>query len=221
MFTKTLSLLSIAILALAPACGGGGGGNDNEDNDVESLTIQIDRANSGYISENGFVADNSDAFVGTIPDVSGFLEQRGILSFELPNFPSGATVVSAELRTLQGAKTGEPYPQVVNIIVDHMQTSIAGMQVNDFASTPRAVLATPPLSNNELQELKTLDVTDQVADDVDAGNDIVRFRLRGQAINPLTAGNNDPDHPVDLARFMLNPGDTVLEVVIRVPGNVD
>ena len=215
-------LLALAAITLFSAgCGGGGGGNNDNDNEFEfeTLTLQIDRADSGYISENGFVSDDSDAFVGTIPDISGFLEQRGILTFDLPGLPSGAELVSAELRTLQGPPTGSPYPQVVNIIVDHIASIGTGMQATDFFSNPRAVIATPPLSNNELQEIKALDVTDQVADDLASDNDVARFRLRGQAINPLTAGNNDPVDPVDLARFRTSPGETVLEIVIRSPVN--
>ena len=222
-------ILPLAIATLFPVlagCGGGGGMNDDDRHDMDgqeqrierrTIAIDVDRLRSGFISENGFVGDENDAYAGTIPDVSGFLEQRGFMTFDLSQLPEGATLVKAELRAVQGAATGTPYQQVVRIIVDHIRDIVPGLNFQDFNSTPLKVILTPPLSESPVQEVKTLDVTDRVAEDLDAGRDESMYRLRGQAINPLTAGNNDPVDPVDLARFLTDQGESQLVLTVDVP----
>ena len=217
--------LLIALVSLFPllaGCGGGGGNNDDEQEEeqqFEQQTIVLDttRALTGYISGNGFVSTDNDSFAGTIPDISGFLEQRGILSFALSSIPDGATLVSAELSALQGTATGTPYAQVVRIIVDHINGNDGVLDSIDFARTPLSTILTPPLSQDDTEERKLLDITDQVQNDLTQGRDATTLRLRGQAINPLTAGNNDPVDPVDLARFLTDTGETQLTIVISVP----
>jgi hypothetical protein len=219
--------LLIALVSLFPllvGCGGGGGNGDDQQDEqqdeqqFEEQTIVLDttRALSGFISENGFVSNNNDAFAGTIPDLGGFLEERGILSFDLSSIPDGATLVSAELSALQGAPTGTPYAQVVRIIVDHINGNDGVLNFIDFASTPLSTILTPPLSEDDTEERKLLDITDQVENDLLQGRDATTLRLRGQAINPLTAGNNDLVDPVDLARFLTDAGETQLTIVITV-----
>ncbi len=216
MKSRILYVSLVLLLLPIAGCGGGGGGDDQQLQE-QQVTLDVVRALSGFLSENGFESDDNDALVGTIPDISGYLEERGILTFDLSAIPADATLVSAELRTLQGAPTGTPYSQVVQVIVDHINGLAPGVNFADFATTPLSVITAPPLSDNALQEVKTLDVTSQVADDLAAARGESKFRLRGQAINPLTAGNNDPIDPVDLARFQTDTGETTLVLVIQVP----
>lgn len=213
---KSLALL--LSFTLLVGCGGGGGGNDEQQFEQQTLTINVTRALSGYISGNGFTSDDNDAFVGTIPNASppGFLEERGILTFDLSSIPADATIVSAELKTLQGTQTGTPYTQVVGIIVDHINGLTPGVSFVDFNTTPLSTISAPPLSEDPVEEFKTLDVTAQVVNDLDQNRGESKYRLRGQAVNPLTAGNQDPVDPVDLARFNTDTGETMLEIVIEV-----
>ena len=220
-YTSIVLALSLALLA---GCGGGGGDDEEQQEqeqeqqfEQQTLTLEVDRALSGFLSENGFESSDTDAFVGTIPDIGGYLEERGILTFDLSSIPANATIVSAELQTLQGAATGTPYAQVVRIIVDHINGVVPGVDFADFNSPPLSVIAAPPLSEDPVEEVKTLDVTAQVTDDMAQNRGESKYRLRGQAIDPLTAGNNDPVDPVDLARFLTDTGETMLEVVIEVP----
>lgn len=218
MHSRTISIALASILALLAGCGGGGGEEQEEQQfEQQTLTLEVVRELSGFISENGFTSDDNDAFVGTIPDIGGFLEERGILTFDLSSIPADATIVSAELRTLQGTATGTPYDQIVRVIVDHINGLAPGVDFLDFNSTPLSVIVAPPLSEDPVEEFKTLDVTAQVTDDMDSNRGESKYRLRGQAINPLTAGNNDPVDPVDLARFQTDTGETMLEIVIQVP----
>jgi len=222
MKSRYLLIALVSLFPLLAGCGGGGGGdgNNNDDdqqNEQQTIVLDTTRTLSGYISQNGFVSANNDAFPGTIPDVSGFLEQRGFLSFDLSSIPNGATLVSAELSALQGTATGTPYAQVVRIIVDHINGNDGVLDVLDFNRTPLSTILTPPLSQDDTEERKLLDITDQVENDLMQGRDGTTLRLRGQAINPLTAGNNDPIDPVDLARFLTDTGETQLTIVISVP----
>ena len=214
-FPKTLAL--ILGVSLLVGCGGGGADNDEQQFEQQTLTIDVDRALSGFLSANGFESSETDAFVGTVPDIGGFLEERGILTFDLSSIPADATIVSAELKTLQGAQTGTPYDQVVRIIVDHINGLQAGVSFLDFNSTPLSTITAPPLSEDPVEEFKTLDVTDQVTNDMEQNRGESKYRLRGQAINALTAGNADPVDPVDLARFLTDAGETMLKIVIEVP----
>ncbi len=214
MKTQTCLALMLSMLLVA-GCGGGDGNNDDQQLfEEQTLTLNLDRNLSGYLSQNGFESPTSDSFVGTIPDVAGFLETRGIFTFDLSSLPADATLVSAELKALQGAKTGTPYVQVARILIDHIVGLADGVSFTDFNSLPQETMI---LSEDDVEEFKTLDVTPQVAADMAADRGESKWRLRGQAINPLTAGNNDDVDPVDLARFLTDAGETVLEVVVRVP----
>jgi len=215
---QCLCALFAVSLTLSSACGGGGGDGGNEQQfEEQTLTLDVVRALSGFLSQNGFESDDNDAFVGTIPDISGFLEERGILTFDLTPIPASATVVGAELQALQGAATGTPYAQVVRVIVDHIVGLAPGVSELDFNSPALSTILTPPLSDNPIEEFKTLDLTAQVIADLSAGRTESKLRLRGQVVNPLTAGNQDPLDPVDLARFLTDAGETRLRVVVRVP----
>lgn len=211
----TLFAVSFTLLA---ACGGGGGNGGNEVLfEEQTLTLEVVRPLSGFLSENGFESADNDAFVGTIPDIGGFLEERGILTFDLTPIPAGATLLSAELQALQGAQTGTPYDQVVQVIVDHIVGLEQGVSELDFNSAPLSTILDPALADDPIEEFKNLDLTDQVAVDLTAGRTETKLRLRGQVIDPLTAGNQDNVDPVDLARFLTDAGETRLRVVVRVP----
>jgi len=216
MNIRSLTTALILSLGLLVGCGGGGGGDDQQFEE-QTLNLNVVRALSGYISGNGFTSADDDAFVGTIPDVGGFLEERGILTFDLSAIPPGASIVSAELSSLQGAQTGTPYDQVAVILLDHINGTAPGVNFQDFNTTPLSTTSIPPFSDDPIEEFKTSDVTNQVTDDVLQNRGESKFRLRGAAIDPLTAGNADPIDPVDLARFQTDTGQTTLEVVIRVP----
>ena len=217
--------LLIALMSLFPVlagCGGGGGNDDDEQQDEQqfveqTIVVETTRTLSGYVSQNGFVSQDTDTFVGTIPDISGFLELRGFLSFDLSQIPNGATLVSAELSALQGAPTGTPYDQVVRVIVDHINNNDGALDSLDWSRAPLTTILDPFLSDNDVEEAKLLDVTELVENDLQQGRDALTLRLRGQAINPLTAGNQDPVDPVDLARFLNDQGESQLTIVISVP----
>ena len=217
--------LLIALMSLFPVvagCGGGGGNDDDEQQDEQQFveqTIVIDttRTLSGFISETGFVSTENDAFAGTIPDITGFVEQRGFLSFALSEVPEGATLVSAELSALQGQAVGTPYDQVARIIVDHINNNDGALDALDWSRAPLTTILDPFLSDNDTEEAKLLDVTELVESDLLQGRAATTLRLRGQAINPLTAGNQDPVDPVDLARFLTDAGESQLTIVISVP----
>ena len=217
-----MSHLPIHVFALVVSlalCGCGGGGGDEEQPGVEdTVAMSVMQDQSGYVVSNGFVSLGTDASVGTIPDAgSTYLEQRGFLTFDLRFFPAGATVVKAELSTTQLAPTGSPYAQVVNVIVDHIIKNGVGLVPTDFNSQPLSTIVTPPLSSDAAPELKTVDVTSQVQDDIAQARPLTTFRLRGQAINPLTAGLNDLVDPVDLARFSSAFGQSYLLITIEMP----
>lgn len=216
MKSRYLCILLALIVAPLSACGGGGGGGDDQQFNQQQIVINVTRALSGYLSENGFESAGSDTFVGTIPDISGFLEQRGIFYFDLSAIPAGSVLLDAQLRSLQGPQTGTPYAQVVQVIVDHLNGNTGGIDFVDFNAAPLSFIATP-LSTNPVEEVKTLDVTVEIAADLAAGRAATKFRLRGQAINPLTAGNNDPVDPVDLARFQTDITETQLVLTVNVP----
>jgi hypothetical protein len=217
---KIAALLLASGILLAGCGGGGGGDDDNENNNFvqQSIQAEADDARSGYLTSGGFIAADSDLFVGTIPNVPGaFLEQRGIIAFDLPALPADAQVVSAVLTMMQVNTTGTPYEQVVQFIVDHIASPNASLSDTDFNGFTLEVIANPPLSTNATQEAKQIDVTEQVENDLQANRDQSMFRVRGQAINPLTAGNNDPVDPVDLARFANGAGGSRLDIVVAVP----
>lgn len=224
MFRSTTIRLALplALATLLAACGGGGGDDDDNNNDnglvQQTVQAQADDARSGYLTSAGFIDDGGDLFVGTIPNApTDFLEQRGIIAFDLSQIPSDAQVVQATLTMLQTNISGDPYGQVVQFIVDHIASPNATLAATDFSNFTLQVIANPPLSNDATLEAKQLDVTQQVENDVAASRGSSMFRIRGQAINPLTAGFNDTVDPVDLARFANGGGGSRLDIVIEVP----
>ena len=116
-------------------------------------------------------------------------------AFSLQSIPSDARVLRAELRIYQAAVTGDPYGKLGNVVVDHVDyIGRAGIDSYDGQNLCPDVGV---ISTNAVLETKTLDVTNQVQEDLAFGATWSQFRLRFWRPSILLL----PDHENDCVYF--------------------
>jgi Bacterial Ig-like domain len=131
----------------------------------------------------------------TVGDTTANLQLKTFASFTLPQLPAGAAIESARLAANQNTTVNAPYT-LGKLVALHVTT--AAIDATAFAAPPLANAGA--LSTDATAGAKTLDVTDEVADDVAnraARGDRAQFRLELE-----TATNNDALN--DEARFSRN-----------------
>jgi hypothetical protein len=184
------SLLSgsfaLAAAALLGGCGAGGGLFDSPEI-VSNQPATLD----GYVTSSGIVVATGPNGIA-VGDNAGDDGRRGFVRFSLAGIPGGAELVSATLHMAQAAVTGVPYATLGNVRVDHMDLG-PGLDAGDYGLAALD-LDIGALSSNAALEVKSIDVTAQVAADRIAGRPTSDFRLRFLAMTDL-------DGLIDSAQF--------------------
>lgn len=171
------SAFAIPMLTLA-ACGGATGGLlEPPPSSTAMLELASDPARDGFVysADGGFTGGASTGLDIRVGDDSADRTRRGFLSFELNGVPPGATIVSATLEVSQEMTQGAPYFLGPDLLVDHVELGGA-LGLSDFASPPLHP-AFGVLSSLNTDEVKSMDVTAMVQDDIDNGRTYSEYRL--------------------------------------------
>jgi hypothetical protein len=120
-------------------------------------------------------------------------ESRPLVTFDISQIPSGATVVEATLVLDQCAVEGTPFAGGAHIIVDHLTAATAP----DAATFDAAPVAVGTLPTDRTQGRRAVRVTSSVTADYLAVRALTQFRLRltGSAGYVAFRGDGDDDCP--------------------------
>jgi hypothetical protein len=114
---------------------------------------------------------------------------RVFYSFDLTALPPGGTIGSATLRLYQESVQGNPYGELGNVVVDHLDYG-AALDSADF-DAPALTSNIGTLSSNANLEYKSLVVTSRVLADIAAGRPRSQFRIRFSGNDGNNDGSND------------------------------
>jgi hypothetical protein len=212
-------LLGVFLCLLCAACGGGGG--DDPDPPLELTILSNPDLDGLAINRLGLILGSEVAkpTAGDLPHPNGQQTYRAFFSFDLAEIPAGASIVSAEFTVRQTNIQGDPFGLMQALIADHIEmgavfTSQAYAQftletILDPGGTPTVLSDTAGLGP------RSMDVTTQVQNDLDAGRARSQFRVRGAVDDP------DNDDVSDLVVFSDGADDAStapsLRVLYRLP----
>jgi hypothetical protein len=208
-------LLLLGLVAV-PACGGAAGllvplideidfGGDDDD---DSVVIESDPALDGWVESDGSADAFSEPFTGDRDDVQPGVGHRQLYSFDLAEIPVGRTILSAELRIFQAVVVGNPYGELGDVVVDHVEygPSLDGGDYAGGTLTPEV----GTLSSDPTFGVKTLDVTAEVIADRAAARTRSEFRLR------FGDFDSSDDGSADYAQFVDSEGSTFFDRPVLV-----
>jgi len=165
---RALVAATAAILLVA-GCGGGGGDGGPA---TTTVTLHSTPTIDGTVIDGVLV--NTSTYALQVGDTIAAAGKRGFLRFSITGIPSGATIVSAELRVHQSFVFGSPYASLGNVVVDQVQIGTA-LDLGDFGAVG---VVEGTLSSDASLGYKTLDVTDAVESDHMLAHPNTDFRLR-------------------------------------------
>ena len=192
MLTRTSLLWLVAGLLLAVAtasicaCGGSSGGGSGP----VMISAPSEAALDGWVTSSGGVNVSSGGpAMGDLDHIDPGVGFRQIFSFDITGIPGTATIVGATLQLYQTNLTGDPYSNHGTVVVDHVAygASPTGVDYGNPALSP----GLGPLSTDGAEEYKTLDVTAQVQNDVNAPRMHSQFRLRFSIVDSDNDGVGD------------------------------
>lgn len=148
-----------------------------------NITVNVDGDVHG---DDGWVVYNEGVGVGDFVDNN---YTRGFVGFNI-NDLQGKTIVSATLRLYQANSIeGSPYTKLGNIIVDHFNFGDHMKGADCLGAALVSNIGT--ISNNTTTEWKTMDVTNYVQSDLNAGRTSSQYRLRFYPLDKLADGVRD------------------------------
>jgi hypothetical protein len=145
-----------------------------------TTTSTSDANLDGYRSNDGSGSKNQDVLQGNGEFSSGVGELiwRGLMSFDLSEIPTGATIDSAELRFYQVKVEGDPYGKLGGLRLEHVDY---GSRLSaDAFDTPAlgSMTLSPQQSPGSWYILSDPAIASWVQDAVNAGRDTFQVRLR-------------------------------------------
>lgn len=168
--------------------GDGSGGNGPGLGNPVTVELVSTGSLDGYMRSDGNGATAGTPITGDLEGAGPTLANIGyrqFYSFDLSAIPPGSAIVSATLHVFQAAVGGEPYTDLGNVIVDHVDYGTT----LDFAAYNAAPLTgnVGTLMNDATLAYRTLAVTARVQADLTAGRARSQYRLRFS----LRDANND------------------------------
>lgn len=179
---------SFVVLAAASVAAGCGGGGIFGPDPIQVLNAPA--VEDGYSTSSSTALTSGNAIA--VGDNSADDVRRGFVCFDIGSIPSGSHVVTAVLRLAQVDVSGNPYPPLLAVNVDHVNVGAAIDPSDVFAAPLQWDIGT--LSNDGALTTRSLDVTAQVAADLLAGRTRTDYRLRFSVYT-------DSDGFVDSAHF--------------------
>jgi hypothetical protein len=172
MLLRTLPLaLSLSVAAgLLGGCGAG-----EAIFGPETFTLNAPATLDGYVVASGGVLENSTTNAIAVGD-NGSEGRRGFVRFTLAGLPAGADIQSSELRLAQAAVSGVPYGSLGDVRMDHVDIGVA-LDAGDYAAVALD-FDIGAMSLTAALDVKVLDVTAKVIEDVAAARTTSDFRLR-------------------------------------------
>ncbi|MGE0191507.1 MAG: hypothetical protein AB7T63_05625 [Planctomycetota bacterium] len=181
----------LATLLAAPLTLAGCGGGSVFDPPITAQMPNV-AADSGYAYASGSFYTTDSGYPIRLGDIGTNVQRRGLLRFNLASIPAGATIEDAELRIGQYNITGNPYGTLGDVTVDHVAMGVA-FDGPDFSGGTLASNIGILSTASSLEE-KSLNVTQRVIDDLNAGRSTTDFRLRFQLAT-------DSDGAIDAAEL--------------------
>jgi len=138
----------------------------------ETQILKSNATLDGYRSSNNGGSNTLEIWVGR-NNVASF---RGFVSFDLKSLPSNITIEKATIKMYQMGIVGKPYVIGGNVVVDHLNygTSLESSDYDRVAIKMHIGV----LSNNDVLEVKNLEVTDSVRNDLYYNRGRSQYRLR-------------------------------------------
>lgn len=184
MFISRLMSVSLSLLAAVALSACGGGGADGGDplppppggEVVETIELTSVPEADG-VAIPGFASADREPVAG---DNRDRIPARAIYTFDLSQLPAGATVTSATLRIRQIDNVGNPYEDLANVVLDHV--NLGGQMPDNAFDAPATPgnLAFATFSSDEDPVIRPAIVTPQVLLDRESGRQYSQFRLRHQ-----------------------------------------
>jgi hypothetical protein len=163
---------------------------------IEPQTLEIISVSTldGWAESDGSAnSDMGGPLTGDFEHDQPGVGYRQFFSFSLADIPDGATIISASLELFQANDYGNPFTDLGNVVVDHLDygTTLDGADYNMPALTSNI----GTLSDNTTEEYKILDVTTYVQTDHAAARDYSQYRVR------FSLQDNDDDGARDSVSF--------------------
>lgn len=138
----------------------------------ETQVLKGNASLDGYRSSNNGGSNTVEIWVGR-NNVATF---RGFVSFDLKSLPGNVTIEKAVLSLRHIGRVGKPYTVGGNVVVDHIDYGVS-LEASDYN---RVAIKTHigVLSDNDIFEIKKLEVTDSVKNDLYYKRGRSQYRLR-------------------------------------------
>ncbi len=173
---------------LVPVGGCGSATNPRQEVPI-LLAIESDGARDGFVRSDGFLrVVGSGPGVGDLDDARLGLGLRMFYSFPLREIPAGAQITSVALRVYQEDRSGRPYANLGDLLVDHIDPGDALDPADYEGNTLDADVGS--LSQAFVRGYTILDVQSCVRRDMAEGRTRSWFRLRFPRDSNLD-GEND------------------------------
>ncbi|MDJ0522016.1 MAG: hypothetical protein QNJ90_08060 [Planctomycetota bacterium] len=171
----TALLIALVLSVLLAACGSAD--TTARQQVPRLLVIESDGARDGFIRSDGFVrVVGSGPGVGDLDDARPGLSLRMFYSFPLFEIPPDAVISSITLRVYQVATVGQPYADLGDLLVDHVDPGNA-LGPDDYEeNTLTQNVGT--LARQFTPRIASLSVDACVLRDLDEGRTRSWFRLR-------------------------------------------
>jgi hypothetical protein len=146
----------------------------------ETVELKSQMSLDGFRANNGQGSTDDDILVGNgeVVQPAGELIARGFMSFDISGIPAGATIDNVELRFYQSKVTGNPYGNLVSLVLEQVSY---GSSLDDAAYNALATnsLSLDPLKNaGQWYMIADASLVRWVQNDVAADQSRFQVRLR-------------------------------------------
>jgi hypothetical protein len=161
--------------------------------EAQVAVVGSDPGLDGWVDNGGnAVSSGGGPLVGDLDQSTNGFTFRQFFSFEYSSAPILSTVDAAVLRLYQATGAGTPFTVLGNVVVDHLDYSLSGLDPGDYTAPADAgESGLGPLSSDGAVGYRTLVVTNQLREDVTLGRPRSQYRLRFSTQDSNFDGLND------------------------------
>jgi hypothetical protein len=195
---RRLGPLAALVLALPLLSGCGGSGSNDPTFTSVNVFLAAEGANEGTLGSGGSIAENAASLeVGDRESINPPGPVRAFVSFNLGSIPPNAIITFAQLRLEMTNVTGNPFPAMGSVIVDHVNYGNQFPPATAYSGITNLILGNiGTLTTDATLGVKTVSVTFSVGQDRAAGRARSQFR-----VHFATADNNNDGFP-SFVRFV-------------------
>ncbi len=195
---RRLGPLAALVAALPLMAGCGGSGSNDPTFTTVNVFLAAEGSNEGTLGSGGSIAENAASLeVGDRESINPPGPVRAFVSFNLGSIPPNAIVTFAQLRLEMTNVTGDPFPIMGNVLVDHVDYGNQFPPSTAYSGITNLILGNiGTLVTDATLGVKTVSVTFSVGQDRTAGRARSQFR-----VHFANADNNNNGSPT-FVRFV-------------------